>query len=262
MPRARLHPPESQLQSLDRGLAALELFTPAHPSMGLAEAACALNASKSTVHRLLSTLIARGYLTYDPRLREYQLGLAVVRLGNTALATLDLPRVAQSHLRRLAEATRESAFLLVVSGASAVVLDQVVSGQPLRLTIQPGLPWPLHAGASNKVLLAHLPPEEIAAYLSGPLQRVTDQTCAEAEHLQEELRRIRQAGFAWSAGELSPDVGAFAVPILDGEELVGGLAVAGPTGRLQGRTAVVADLQHAAREIARELGARACSRSK
>jgi IclR family acetate operon transcriptional repressor len=255
--RPRLNPPESQIQSLDRALSAFELFTATRSAIGLTEAATALRVGKSTIHRLFSTLVARGYLSYDPRTRDYRLGLAVIRIGNLALASLDLRRVAMSHLKRLADETEESAFLLVVSGDSAVVLDWVESKQPLRMALQPGLPWPLHAGASNKVLLAHLPPERIASYIDGPLQKITNQTPGDRLLLIQDLDLIRAQGYAWSVGELTPDVGAFAVPILDRDDLLGGIAVAGPASRIGAKEQVVSNLQHAAREIARELGARA-----
>ncbi|MFZ5822936.1 MAG: IclR family transcriptional regulator [Bacillota bacterium] len=259
MPRPRLGPPESQLQSLDRALAALELFTPDRPALDLSEVAARLGAGRSTVHRLCSTLVARGYLTYDQRTREYRLGLAAIRLGNAALAGLDVRQAARPHLIRLAELTGEFTFLLVAQDDSAIVVDRVEGSHPLRLTLNPGAPWPLHAGASNKVLLAHLPADRVDTYLSRNLTRVTERTPVDPEALRADLLQIRAQGHAFSVGELTPDVAAYAVPILDGENLLGGLCVAGPASRLRGRDEILVDLKRAAWEIARELGSRACS---
>lgn len=256
MPRQRLRDPVSQIQSLDRALAALELFTPHRPFLTLGEAVNLLGVGKSTIHRLFTTLVARGYLSYNPHLREYRLGLAAVRLGNVAVSGLDLRRVGWPHLRRLQEETGESTFLLVEDRNSAVVIDWVESGHALKLTYRAGLPWPLHAGASNKVLLAFMPEERRERYLSRPLDRVTERTQTDPALLRLELARIREQGYAGTAGELSPDVAAFCVPILDGRELIGALAVAGPTTRMEGQFHMIQALQRSAREIARELGSR------
>lgn len=256
MPRQRLREPESQIQSLDRALVALELFTPSQPSISLGEAATALGVGKSTVHRLFTTMVARGYLSYNPQNREYRLGLAAIRLGNAALTGLDLRRVAWPYLRRLQEETGESAFLLISDHDSAVVLDLVESAQPLRMSLRPGQPLPLHAGASNKVMLAHMSSERIEAYFARPLFRVTERTHTDPILVRKEMDLIREQGYAYSVGELCPDVAAYAVPILYITDVVGSLAVAGPAGRLQGKVQSVYALQRAARDITRELGSR------
>lgn len=260
MPRPRLAPASSQLQSLDRALATLELFTASRTTLNLIEVAERLGTGKSTAHRLLSTLEARGYVAYHPRTREYTLGLAAVRLGYVALAGLDLRRVAMPHLRRLSEQLEEAALLLVVEGDSAVVLDHADYGHPMQLTLQRGLPWPLHAGASNKVLLAHLPPDRIERYLSKRLPAMTGQTTTDPAVLRAQLAEIRAQGHARSVGELTPEVEAFAVPILDGELLLGGLTISGLASRMQRKAEefdIIGILQETARVIARELGSRA-----
>lgn len=258
MPRLRKGEPQPELQSVDRALALLELFSPARPRLGVAQVAGELGIGKSTAHRLLSTLAARGYLLYDRDTRLYRLGLAVVRLAHAALAAFDLREVARPHLRWLALETGESAFLLVEREGSAVVLESVESEQPLKLTLPAGLPWPLHAGASNKVLLAYLPEDRIERYLAGPLPRVTERTQVDPDRLRTELAAIRRRGYAYSDSELTPGVAAFAVPVIAGGQLLGAVAVAGPTVRFTAarRPEILAAVQRAAAAVGREAGAR------
>lgn len=200
--------------------------------MDLPQAARLLAVPRSTAYRLLRSLEAGGFLIYDAPRQTYRLSLAVARLGQVALAGVDLRLVARPSLRRLVDETGESAFLLVVEGRSAVVIDTVASDAPLRLTYPVGTPWPLYAGASNKVLLAHLPEEMVAEVLSGPLPRITPRTLTDSSRLRAELARIRRQGFAHSVGELTPGIVGVAVPILSGGQLMGALAVAGPVSRL------------------------------
>jgi len=221
----------------------------------LSQAARVLDVPRSTAYRVLRSLESGGLLVYDAQRHSYRLSLAMARLGQVALAGMDLRLAARPQLHRLVAETGESAFLLVLEGRSAVVIDTVASDAPLRLTYPVGTPWPLHAGASNKVLLAHLPEEHIAEVLAGALPRVTPRTATDPSRLRAELARIRRRGFAYSVGELTPGIAGVAVPILAGGQLLGALAVAGPVSRLPASRVPLAvqRLKQAARSVAQSL---------
>lgn len=243
------------LRSVQRAAGVLRLFSLEVPVLTLRDVARSLEIPRSTAHRLLRSMEDAGFLVYDPEAQAYRLGLWLVRLGQVAVHSVDLRATCRPYLRALAAETGESAFLLVVQGSSAVVVDVQESQSPLRLSLPVGTPWPLHAGASNRVLLAFLPPGEREEVLRKPLQRITPRTITEPDRLRRELERVRKRGFAYSVGELTPGVAAVAVPILVRGRLLGGLAVAGPAARLpRGRIAeVVNRLQRAAQAIARDL---------
>lgn len=255
MPRPRRSESADVLRGVERAVALLNRFT-AEPALDLDGAARHLNVPRTTAYRVLRSLETGGLLVYDPERRAYRLSLAVARLAQAALSRVDLRSVARPYLERLARDTGESAFLLVVQGRAAVVIDTVPTEAPLRLTYPVGTPWPLHAGASNKVLLAHLPPEMVEEILAGPLPRVTPRTTTDPGRLRAELDRIRRRGYAYSKGELTPGVVGVAVPILYSGQLLGALAVAGPASRLPATRVptVVRQLKAAAADVLRELG--------
>lgn len=242
---------------MDRALRILDMFAQDGHAVRLGDVARSLGIAKSTAHRLLSTLEAHGYVWYDEAARTYHLGLGAVRLGQRALAGIDLRRAALPHLRRLTRLTGETSFLLAVRGDHAVILESVAGGQRLQLTLPVGDPWPLHAGASNLVLLAYLPEAEVEEYLARPLERYTDRTETDPDRLRRRLAEIRRRGYAFTVGELSETIGAVAVPILDGALLLGGLCVAGLSHNFPAwRVAELASLlREAAAAIASELGA-------
>jgi len=243
------------LRGVERAAALLSRFTPERPVINLPQAARTLDVPRSTAYRLLRSLEAGGFLIYDPSRQAYRLSLTLARLGQVALAGMDLRAAARPHLERLVHDTGESAFLLVVEGRSAVVIDTVASDAPLRLTFPVGTPWPLHAGASNKVLLAHLPDDIVQQLLAAPLARVTASTVTDPRRLRADLARIRRQGFAYSVGELTPGVVGVAVPIHSGGRLLGALAVAGPVSRFATARVpqAVAQLTQAALAITRAL---------
>jgi len=255
MARPRAHEPDDLLKGVERAVAVLNLFTAEHPTLDLAAAATALRAPRSTAYRLLRSLEAGRLLVYDEPRRTYRLSLSLARLGQVALAGVDLRAVARPHLRRLMEETGESSFLLVVEGDAAIVIDTVETDEPLKLTRPVGTPWPLHAGATNKVLLAHLPADVQARHLRGPLPRLTPRTVTDPRRLAAELARIRRRGYAYSVGELTPGVLGVAVPVHGGGRLLGAVAVAGPTSRVGPRDVphLVARLRAAAAGIVEDL---------
>jgi DNA-binding IclR family transcriptional regulator len=245
------------LKGVERAISLLTRFSHERPSLDLAAATRYLRVPRTTAYRVLRSLEAGRMIVYDEGRRVYRLSLALARLGEIAAASIDLREAARPSLRRLVATTGESAFLLVAQDASAVVIDVLESGHPLKLTLPIGTPWPLHAGATNRVLLAHLPPERIAAYLAGPLARVTPATPIDPAAIAADLQAIRARGYAYTIGELTPDVAAVAVPLMAAGRLLGGLAVAGPSSRIRpGRvTGIMAALRRAATTIEHAIGA-------
>jgi len=105
-----------------------------------------------------------------------------------------------------------------------------------------------------KALLAFLPPEEIAAYLARPLERVTSKVINEPRRLRQHLAQIRARGYAESWEEVYPGAVGVAVPIIGPEGFaVASLGIAGPVHRFTpDRVASVAQrLLTAGKELSR-----------
>jgi len=221
-------PSGSCLKTVDRALQVLLQFNDAHPEWGTGELAQILGLHRSIVYRILTTLERRGFLTQADHRGRFRLGLRLVELGNVVLANLDLRQVARPIMARLVRETGESAFLTVLSGDESVCVDKIESSQAIRVTLTIGGRYPLYAGASNKILLAHLPPETIDEIIATGLEAITPDTITDPVRLKEDLARIRQQGWAYSVGELTPDVAAVAVPLWNSNgSLVAALSIAG-----------------------------------
>lgn len=243
------------LQVLERTFALLELFTSERPEWRTTELARAASLPVATTHRILAALHAHGYVARDPQTKQFRLGHAAVALGDRARADLALRRVARPLLERLARETDETALLTVVSATqdASICLERVESSQSLRLSVEPGRTMPLHAGASQKVLLAYLPEPEVERLLERPLAQVCHATIVDPDALRADLAEVRRHGFSFSGEET--DVGAWgvAIPLLDAGGLpVAAVGLAGPSVRYsRGELAVWLErLGVAAREIA------------
>ena len=247
------------LQGLDRAFAVLDLFGAERPEWGTSEIARAAGLPVPTAHRICAALTGRRYLARDEQTRRFRLGPAALDLGERARAVLDLRRAALPVLRRLARETDETALLTIPNGERdrSVCLERVESSQPLRLSVEPGRRLPLHAGASQKALLAFLGEEEIERVLAAPLERVCRATLTDAEALRANLAEVRERGWAISFEETNVGVWGVAVPLLDEHgEAVTALGLAGPSARLAVEEVVdhVERLRDAAVEMAMRLG--------
>ncbi|MDR7519596.1 MAG: IclR family transcriptional regulator [Armatimonadota bacterium] len=222
----------SVLVGVERAGRLLGAFSHHQPTMSVQGASAALGISPSAAYRLLRSLEFGGLLVYDPEARSYRLSARMAHLGQVALSAIDWRAVARPYLRRLKAETGETVVLLVKQGQHAVVVDIETSDHPLRLSYPVGEPWPLHAGATNLVLLAYLPEEEIDAILGQRLVKVTARTVTVPGRLRRKIQRIRRRGYAYTVGELTPGVAAVAVPVHAEGRLLGGLAILGPQTRV------------------------------
>lgn len=248
-----------RLQTVEKALRLLSLFTVRTPEWGLSEAARELDLPKSVTYRLMETLGHYGYLAQNPENRRYRLGLQVLALASALTESMDLRQAALPFMRELARETGESVFLIVVDGDSAVTVAKADSDSPVRVHMTLGNHVPITLGGSNKALLAFLPPDRLEAILSKPIALITGRGPADAAALRREVEGIRGRGWAYTVGEVTPDTSGLGVPILDRRRtLLGGLSLGGPAARLTEARAreLVPAVQHAARLIAMALGDR------
>jgi DNA-binding IclR family transcriptional regulator len=245
-------------QLLERTFVLLSLFTPEEREWTVTEMGRACGLAVPTVHRIVSALHRHGFLSRHELSKRYKLGPAIMRLGRTAAMTVDLRAVSRPVLRRISLRTRETSLLTVVSenGSTAICLDRVESQEPLRLSVQPGREVPLHAGASQKILLASLPGPELERILDEPLEPVCLATITDPDALRIELSSIRRRGWASSYEETNRGVWGLAVALVDEYGYaVAAIGVAGPCERRPrslGRWLSV--LSEGAMEIATQLG--------
>ncbi len=244
----------SSFQVLDRTFAILELFDEERPEWTATDVARALELPVPTAHRILIALARRGYVSQHQETKRFRLGIAALQLGDRARAVVDLRSVAMPALRRLSRDTGETALLTVLTPRKdrGVCLERVETPQPLRLSVTPGRQLPLHAGASQKILMAYMDEAALERALARPLEHLCHNTISDPGLLREELARIRRVGWASSFEETNLGVWGLAVPILDARDgLVCAIGIAGPSARLAQER--IGDLIHRIHERAAEV---------
>lgn len=237
---------------LDRSVAILDAVE--HGARTHAAVVRATGLSRTTAHRLLTSLDAHGLLEYVGG-RGYRLGPRLLRLAAMSLQEPSLRDIAHPALERLAAATGESAQLYVTSIDGRVCVDAVESSSELRTFVPIGEELPLWAGSAGKVFLAAMRPESAERHIA----RVRSLTTATptADRLRRQIATVRRQGWAASAGERQAGVGSVSAPVRGSlDAIIAVVSVSGPTSRIRRADAkryapaVIA----AASEIERALG--------
>lgn len=169
---------------------------------------------KSTVHRMLASLVRLGYVEQASDAR-YRLTLKLWRLGITVPGSLDLVRTAQPHLEALMGATDETVHLAVLeSPVDIVYVAKVESPRSIRVQTQLGRLTPSWCTATGRALLAFLPAQRERA-LAGELPRRTPATIVDPAALAAVLDEVARVGYAVTRGENHPEMGGIAAPVRD-----------------------------------------------
>jgi DNA-binding IclR family transcriptional regulator len=246
------------VHSVVRALTLLDTMAVQGRAIGIADLSKRVRLHVSTVHRLLATLISRGYVKQDPETGKYALGLRAFLLGEAYRQQMDLRRVVHPALQRLAQTTGETANLVVMDREEAVYLDKAESPQSVRFFSRIGHRAPLYCTAVGKVLLAWLPPGEQEETLGRlTLAPLTRNTITEAEALRQELQRVAAQGYALDREECEEGASCVAVPLRDHSGLVvAALGISAPTVRLTEakREQLILLLQEEGRGLSQELG--------
>ena len=220
-------------QAVQRAMALLKAFDDDHSTWGLSALARETGLNKTTAHRLLAALEREGMLGRAADGDRYVLGPEVVVLGGRALRANNLRAVARRELEHLAEETRETASLEILSGGQMLVIDEIVGGHLMSGVPDLGSRWPLHASSTGLATLAFLPDGEAAELLPRTLARVTAATITGRVALRVELACIRERGYSVADETLEAGLVAIAAPVYDYDgRVVAALSIAGPKVRV------------------------------
>lgn len=229
------------MSQIDRCFDILELFFKNSKGLPLSAVSAQTGIPMATVHRMLSIIKARGYLTQDAR-DEYHLSLLLPSMGKNFIAGTGFGELHQPHIDRLAAKTGEHIRLAaVVDGQLIWVLRAVLSSHGLQYRGASETKIIPHITASGKIWLSTLKDEEAVRIVSqwnieqareyGGPNGITS-----IRGLLTDLGKIRKAGFATVIEEAEVGVCAAAVGVYDradGGKLLGTLSLAGPSARLK-----------------------------
>ena len=246
--------------AIDRCLSLVETLAPEPEGLSLGDLAQRVDLPKSAAHRMLATLIQRGYVRQDPVTQAYMLSLRLALLAFRYLDARQLPDAAQTVLDRLAQETREYCRLALVDGEELVWIARAQgASQGLRYDPDMGQEVVLHATATGKAWLATLPEEESLRIVCARGFRAPPHAGKRLIHgvveLRQHLVETRRRGYAIAIEEGEVGIVALAAAFrawdADDAPVAGTLSVAGPIPRLgrERHESIAAALARAAHDV-------------
>jgi len=211
------------VKSVERALIILETLAKIGVPTTITEISKRTNLSPGTTHRLLHTMMQRGFVAQNPENSKYRLGIKAFQIGNISAYFKDLRSAARPVLEELQKRYNETVNLAILDGSEVVYIDQVESTNivVVRMFAQTGSRGPAHCTGSGKVLLAGLPPNQLKEVVYNmDLIKYTDKTITDPEELIKELNQIKQRGYAIDNGERDEGVWCAAAPIKNTEGMV------------------------------------------
>ena len=198
---------ESTVQSVERTLDIIEALAVNRTGIGVTELSKGLNLHKSTVHRLLTTLMVRKYVEQDSESGKYRLSVKLFELGNAVLSKLNMRAHALPFLRELRDRTRETVQLSIVDQNEVLYIDVLESPEKIGVKAAIGERVPLYCTASGKIWLAGLPDDRFMEVLRGlDFKSHTPSTITSVEKLKDDVLKARESSVARDLGEYDEDL--------------------------------------------------------
>ncbi len=246
--------PVPGVQSVERAFVVLRAV--ATGPAGISEVARRVDLPTSTVARLLGTLEALGAVSRAGDRATYRVGPTVADLAAAAEPSAGLVVIARAFLAELVARVGETAGLSVLDDGHVLYLDHVECTNEVQVRDWTGTRLPLHVVSSGLVLLAHLEPERIEAWLERPRDSFTTRTVTDPAALRARLDAVRRDGSVWTTEEFHEGITSVAAPVLSSTGgVIAALHCHGPSYRFppQARQDEIAALVH---DVAGRLGTR------
>lgn len=247
------------VQAVQRAARILRELATTGPRLGVTELADRLGVSKPTVHGLLRTLEGEGMVVQDKDTSKYQLGPALVRLGNAYLDTQELRTRSLTWADQLAIRTGEAVWVAVLTDDHILVVHHAFRPEGAVQILEVGATIPWSTCALGKAVVAWSPPAVREQLLAGELAVLTGSSIGDPQQLAGQLEEVHRTGYALEDQESAIGDAGIASPVFDRSgEVVGAIGIVGPVERLlaePAREELAVAVRETARNLSRDLGA-------
>ncbi|MDQ0216974.1 IclR family transcriptional regulator [Peribacillus cavernae] len=249
---------ENMVKSVSRALDIITLVSSKKGGLGVTEIAKQMDINKSSVYRILITLVQYGYVEQDKETGRYKLGYKFLEISSKLLDSIDLRSEAKPYLQELENATNEVIHLVVYDQGEVVYIEKLEGNETLRMHSKVGKRAPMHCTSVGKAILAYLPSGVVLDILERKGMPIhTDKTITNKDDFIQELARVKQKGYALDLEENEYGITCIAVPIFDHLEKVNAaVSISGPTMRMTDERMETLQMQmlHIGKQISTRLG--------
>ena len=222
------------VQSVDRTLTILEVLSDYNEGLGITEISKLIDLHKSTVYRLLGTLIYKGYVIQDMFSNKYKLSLKLYELGSKRVSSMDILKSSKSYTEKLMKRVNEVVHLVIRDENDIVYIDKVEADNTIRMASTIGRRSPLYCTSVGKAILAYLPEEEVKQiWENSKIEKLTEYTITDFNVFQKELGEIKEKGYAIDNEENEMGVRCIGAPVFNHNgSIEGAISISGPAIRV------------------------------
>jgi len=246
-----------KIELVEKLIRVLEVLRDEPNGLSLHELAARTGYVKSSIHRILHSLKAHGYVDQASPGAPYGLGIQFLSLANTLATRVELVKLGRPYMRELVALFRESAYLAVLRDGKAVFVDVVDSARDFQLIGPLGTEVYFHASSAGKIFAAFLPPKQQEALLDSiELIPLTAHTLVDREAIAREWDSVRRSGWALNDEETIVGAAFLAAPVFDREgSICGSISVGVPKVRFPADVAadIAGHLKDACRRLSQDL---------
>jgi len=202
----------SFMTSLARGLAVVRAFSDSRKPQTIAQISQKTGIPRAAVRRCLYTLQQLGYVEAEHN--NFSLRPKVLTLGYSYLSSTPLTVSSQPYLNNISGELGESSSLAVLDDGEVLYVARAATTRVMSVALNTGSRLPAYCTSLGRVMLAHLPPDELNAYFTRTkLKAMTDKTVTTQKRLREILAGVRQSGYAINDEELELGLRSISVPV-------------------------------------------------
>ncbi len=249
---------KNPVQSAERIFQVAEMLAE-HGEMGLMEISAALGLHKSTVHRLLMSLVYMGYAKQDAETQKYMLSYKIVSMAGKILDRMDILKVAKPYMERLSDLSGETVHLVQREENNILYIYKIEAKVgTIRMVSHVGMVHPMYCSGVGKAIMATLPEKEVKQiWNESIIEKKTEHTITDYEVMKKVLAEVRECGYALDDEENEQGVRCIAASLRDyHNEVRYAFSISGPVSRMTRERVeeLSVDVKKVQEELSRELG--------
>ena len=249
---------KNPVQSAERIFQVLEMLAE-NGEMGLMEISAALNLHKSTVHRLLMSLIYMAYAKQDEVTQKYKLSYKLVSMAGKILERTDILQIARPYMEYLSNVSGETVHLVQREGNNILYIYKIEGRVgTIRMVSHVGMIHPMYCSGVGKAIMATLPEKEVKQiWNESVIEKKTDKTITDINEMLRTLAEIKKNGYALDDEENEEGVRCIAACLHGyGNEVKYAFSISGPVSRMTKERVeeLAVDVKKVQEELSKELG--------
>lgn len=225
----------SHIRVLERAVEILEVIKHSGGKEGISNISKQTGLPKTTVFRIVTTLVSKGYLRKVSETDQYSFGFNLLELSFTALGGWEIVNLAMPFLEEVKDHLKETAALALRREIYYSFVAQVSCLHEYRVNAILGERYYLHWAGTGKAMLAYAPQDvKRKIYEMLPQKKATEKTIQDADELTKQIIAIKEKGFASSFSERIEGGASFSAPILNTSGVASAaISIIGPEVRLK-----------------------------